>query len=143
MKYFTLLLGSEGGSSLYGREAPIRRELVSCSFSIMASVHPSRRDLVPQDSRHQGRSRHRSLSQGRSQERLHGTRRSPSPERDGRRRSPEYEEYKGASGPLPWRIETNMYPTRGGENRHSNGGRGGSDYLTRSGAPPQRCATTV
>ncbi|KAF8514165.1 ras-induced vulval development antagonist-domain-containing protein [Gautieria morchelliformis] len=101
----------------------------------MATVHPSRMGLVPQDSREYPRSRHRSSSLDRNQDRNVARHRSPSQDRDWRRdrgrRSPKYDEYKKSSEPAPWRAQDNMYPNRGGgENRYSQDGWGGNDYLT-------------
>jgi hypothetical protein len=103
----------------------------------MATVHPSRMGLVPQDSREYRNTRYRSRSRGRSQDESTVRRRSPSRDRDSgrdsRRRSPMYDEYKKTSDSAPWRKQENMYPSRGdGGNRYPDRGWGSGDYLTRS-----------
>ena len=102
----------------------------------MATVHPSRMGLVPQD-RDYTHSQHRSRSRARSHDRISVGRRSPSQDLDSAgdrgRRSPKYDEYTNASHPVPWRVQENMYPNRNkDESRYSQGGWAGGDYLTRS-----------
>jgi hypothetical protein len=117
----------------------------------MATIHPSRMGLVPQDSREihavDGR-RGRSLSPrrsrrtpSRSKSRDNGYRRNDEDRRRSRsrdrRRSPEYEAYKRASPPrqtesaAPWRQQENMYQSRRDRQPLPGYGGGGSDYFDR------------
>lgn len=121
----------------------IKSELIPHSLlTTMATVHPSRMALVPQDSKSSYPDRDRRRPRSRS------PRRSRSRDRDSRREvrrgSPAYDDYRRASPPprgdkdAPWKEQGNMYPNRkdGGERDkppHQGGvsfagGRGGGDW---------------
>lgn len=93
----------------------------------MATVHPSRMGLVPQDSKDTHLARRHARSRDRERERS----------RERRRASPEYTDYKRPTTPppaeAPWRSQENLYPDRHRRDRppHAGGsyGGGGSEYL--------------
>ncbi|KIJ49376.1 hypothetical protein M422DRAFT_27737 [Sphaerobolus stellatus SS14] len=99
----------------------------------MATIHPSRLGLVPQDPRDsRGSRRPRSdsrspvYSKPRPRSRSRGRGRSEA--RDAGRRSPRYEDYKKPEDNAPWRQQENMYPERRGRQPPS-GNWGGGDYI--------------
>ncbi|KAG1758825.1 ras-induced vulval development antagonist-domain-containing protein [Suillus occidentalis] len=93
----------------------------------MATVHPSRMGLVPQDPKDTYLARRHARSRDRERDRS----------RERRRASPEYTDYKRPTTPppaeAPWRSQENLYPNRQGRDRppHTGGsyGGGGSEYL--------------
>lgn len=93
----------------------------------MATVHPSRRGLIPQDSRNvEERSRLRSRTppdfhDGKN-ERRRSSSRGRSPRRDSGRKSPEYDAYQKPDDSVPWRNQQNMYPDRRYNQNRPNGG---------------------
>lgn len=95
----------------------------------MATVHPSRMGLVPQDPKDTYLARRHARSRDRERDRS----------RERRRASPEYTDYKRPTTPppaeAPWRSQENLYPNRQGRDRppHAGGsyGGGGSEYLER------------
>ncbi|GJJ06546.1 hypothetical protein Clacol_000738 [Clathrus columnatus] len=98
----------------------------------MATVHPSRMGLVPQNNnissyRSRSRSPRREYSQ-RNRSESRGRER----ERDGRRYSPEYSEYttNELNNAAPWHSQNNMYPERRGGQRDNAYQTGSTDYFT-------------